>query len=583
LIKNILFLTRNGVFLIKNNPFLTRNKVFLIKNTLFLIKNKPFLIRNTLFLTRNIPFLIKNNPFLSTRGAAAGEYTGKRTLAPAEGLWYYGIQAGCVVSPFPEAGRRTPERIKRRTMYRLCVGMYLLVVSLGAFAQPSGGVRVIGRVPPASAPGTYHIQVGSFKQMHNAQRVFDTLQRASFNPVFERYGDLIRVKAGGIRAGEVPACLERLRALGFRELWIREEGGAAPPPVSSGSPPVSPRPPAILIPALPAAAAVPPADSTERGFRILTVGETIPGAVPGGTMAAGGWTGGDSPVFAVDSGGAVRGLRTGSGFIRINDHDYVSIVVVPPDALYTVPDGETALLGPGHRAANNATRSLGEYRADPTLRLAYRFNNKGENRGSSGENGGIDIIARGKDYEWLWTTYYQGGWFYDLNGVKRDMVNGCQRDEKNGVELTVKPAFVYVQGVPYLQLTHLLRNTGNTALTGQRFGASADVMVHENDYAPLLHKPYGAYMADSEINPALELMFIGESGPGITPVDTLWLGLWSAGDHLEHIYDNSREDAAAADTALGFSYQNISLAPGETREFTVRFTLVRKEEPAPSP
>jgi hypothetical protein len=102
-------------------------------------------------------------------------------------------------------------------------------------------------------------------------------------------------------------------------------------------------------------------------------------------------------------------------------------------------------------------------------------------------------------------------------------------------------------------------------------------MIHENDYASLIHKPYGAYMTDSETNPTIELMFIGESGKDITPVDTLWLGTWMSGEHLDYIYENKRTDVTGSDSAIGFSYQNINLAAGETREFIVRFTLARNE------
>jgi hypothetical protein len=158
------------------------------------------------------------------------------------------------------------------------------------------------------------------------------------------------------------------------------------------------------------------------------------------------------------------------------------------------------------------------------------------------------------------------------------MVNGFQKDTYNGVELTIKPEFVYVNGVPYLQLRHILRNPGNSAVAGQKFGASADVMIHRNDDSPLLHTDYGAYMTDSQANPSLELMFVCESGDGINPVDTLWLGGWNGGDHLNNIYNDRRSDIRGIDSAIGFSYQDIDLAPGGTKEFIVRFTLARTED-----
>jgi hypothetical protein len=123
-----------------------------------------------------------------------------------------------------------------------------------------------------------------------------------------------------------------------------------------------------------------------------------------------------------------------------------------------------------------------------------------------------------------------------------------------------------------------LHNTNTFFVTGQKFGASADVMIHENDNAPLVHTPYGAYLTDSEAAPALELMFVGESGSGISPVDTLWLGTWDSGLHLDYIYEDNRTNVTGYDSAIGFSYQNINLEAGETKEFIVRFTLARNEE-----
>jgi hypothetical protein len=140
------------------------------------------------------------------------------------------------------------------------------------------------------------------------------------------------------------------------------------------------------------------------------------------------------------------------------------------------------------------------------------------------------------------------------------MINGYQKDTRNGVELTVIPEFVYDKGVPYLQLRHVLRNTGSIPVTGQQFGASADVMIHRNDYAPLVHTAYGAYMADFVTDPSLELMLICESGDGINPVDTLWLGEYSDGAHLDYIYENNRAGVRDVDSAIGFSYQRIDLA-----------------------
>jgi hypothetical protein len=440
-------------------------------------------------------------------------------------------------------------------MYRSFVFISLLFFPVLCFTQEGAPLKIIGGIPPVEGSKPYQIQVGAFKDIRNAEMVFERLKNASFNPVYEKYLDFTRVIITGIGAGNIAACLDRIEILGFREIWIRED--SARPPVST--------------------AALPAVSLTEIGFRTIRVGETKNVADLAKDKTIVRWTSSTPSSFTVNSNGDVRGIQIGNGFISINENEYISIAVVPSEILYVVPESQVALLPPDSRTGSDSSYDVTEYRTEPTFRLAYRFNNKGENKGASGRNGGIDILARGKDYEWLWTTYYQGGWFYDLNGVKREMVQGYQKDGHTGVELTVKPEFVYDQGVPYLQLRHIVHNMNSVAVTGQRFGASADVMIHENDYASLLYKPYGAYMTDSETKPTIELMFIGISGSGITPIDTLWLGTWGDGTHLNCIYDDRRRDVIGHDTAIGFSYQNINLEAGETKEFIVRFTLVRKE------
>jgi hypothetical protein len=353
-------------------------------------------------------------------------------------------------------------------------------------------------------------------------------------------------------------------------------------------------------------ALLPPAASWEIAYRIVKTGETkdLKDLTNGNIVT--GWVSSTPSVATVDANGIVTGSTIGSAFISINSNEYIAVVVVPPQAFYTVPESQAARLPPeselrsglggdvSEEAAGVSNRSgfggenseeaagvsknvLQEYITEPTVRLAYQYRNKGEHYGASGPNGGIDILARGDNYVWLPTTYHHGGWFYDLNGVKGEMIDGYQKDPRNGVELTVKPEFVYENGIPYLQLRHILFNTGNRIVGNQNFGASADVMMSNNDYASLVHKPYGAYMADSETRPVLELMLVCEGGQGITPVDTLWLGEWKGGQHLKHIYDNDRGGIHNADSAIAFSFKNITLKPKETKEFIVRFTLARRQ------
>ena len=454
-------------------------------------------------------------------------------------------------------------------MYRKITLFIFIFLSAVIFAQQNSPLLIFGRIPGTSEDKLYQIQVGAFRVRQNAERAFERLNRASLNPVYEEFMDLTRVLIGGISADQVSSYLDRIRNIGFTEVLIRVDAVTAPVAVLPDE--------EIPLEVLPVStAALPAGRLMEIAHRTVNIGgqNSLADLVDGRIVLF--WTSSSPQVVSVDDHGIITGLMLGNAFIQINESEYISVAVVPSEDFFVVPSSMSALLSPESRSSN-VTTNLTEYRTEPTFRLAYRWNNKGENRGASGPNGGIDILGRGANYEWLWTTFFQGGWFYDLNGVRREMVNGFQRST-NGVELRINPEFIYDMGVPYLQLKHILTNTGNLPVSGQRFGASADVMIHNNDDASLLITHYGAYMADSANNPSLELMFICLSGEGITPVDTLWLGIYMEGDHLNYIYTDHRDNVHGQDSAIGFSYQNIDLAPGEAREFIVRFTLARNED-----
>jgi hypothetical protein len=443
------------------------------------------------------------------------------------------------------------------------VFVILISLSFWCFAQTNTGVKITGRIPNAADGGLYQIQVGAFKIVKNAENSFDRLKAASLNPSYEKYLDFTRVLIRGITAREVPTYIERIKRAGFSEAYIKIDTGNVN--VNTERLPVS-------------TAAQPSGSLREIGYRSVKIGETKSLTDIAVNKNVTSWRSSTPSIVSVNSNGVITGLNIGNGYISINGTEYISVVVVPGDNYYLLPESQATLLPQNSRVSIPTTEQITDYKTEPTFRLAYRFVNKGETKGASGGNGGIDIIARGDNYEWLWTTYGQSGWFYDLNGKQREMINGYQKDRNNGVELTVVPEFFYENGTPYLQLRNILYNSGNAAVTGQRFGAAADVMSHKSDASPLVHKPYGAYMTDSETHPSLELMFVCESGEGINPVDTLWLGNYGFGAHLDHIYDDNRSEFRNGDSAIGFSYKNIDLAPREKKEFIVRFTLARTEK-----
>jgi len=454
--------------------------------------------------------------------------------------------------------------MKKINIFCMVLVGFLFSFSTFVFPQQTPQIIVYGNIPNSSDENLYRIQVGAFIFQEYAENAFNILMNAELTPLYEEFNEFTRVLIRGINAAQVPQYIERLRVIGFSEVFIRVDSST----LTTTEP---------VIDALPIrAAALPQTHFTEIAHHTIRIGETSNLSELAGNRNIMTWTSSTPQAVSVDQMGSINGLMLGNALIMINQTEYISVAVVPAEDFFVVPESMVDLL-PAESKASSSTRSLTEYRTEPTFRLAYRWNNRGESRGASGSNGGIDILGRGENYEWLWTTYFQGGWFYSLNGVERIMIDGFQRSD-NGVELQIFPEFIYEDGVPYLQLRHTLTNTSNNSVTGQRFGASADVMIHNNDFAPLILTHYGAYMADSMTDPSLELILICLEGEGITPVDTLWLGTYMWGDHINNIYVDRRINVQGQDSAIAFSWQNIDLLPGETKDFIVRFTLARSSD-----
>jgi hypothetical protein len=290
----------------------------------------------------------------------------------------------------------------------------------------------------------------------------------------------------------------------------------------------------------------------------------------------------------------VKGLRLGSAriIIKVGTQEATVILAVAPETeLYTLPARDEVTIGTTafrnrwwtDVRPDSLPTDIDGYIGDPTYQLAYKWRNPTTTYGASGTNCGIDLLAYYVDPAvpdrrgWVRTTYGFGGWHYDLNGVTNVMENGVQQNGAVRLELT--PTFVYDSGVPYLQIKHKLTNTGTTPLTNQKFGASADIMIIGRDNAPLTYIPsYGALMTNGYTSggttylPTLKfrLFLLNYQNNGVDDVSTIWLGRYSG--ERNYVYENSRTDVNGVDSALNFSYQNIDLAVGQSKEFVIRFT-----------
>lgn len=164
------------------------------------------------------------------------------------------------------------------------------------------------------------------------------------------------------------------------------------------------------------------------------------------------------------------------------------------------------------------------------------------------------------DQESLWRRFRREGWFYELNGVS-GMTNGYQKDRQNGVEITVTLELVNENGIPYLQMNHELHNPGDAAVTAQKFGVSSDELVYKREHSP---EPVssGIPATGSSSIPVLEFMITSESED---------IGTYNL--QLDNVDGSRRSVIRGIDRAIGFLYQNIDLAEGESKKFIVSLPL----------
>ncbi len=171
---------------------------------------------------------------------------------------------------------------------------------------------------------------------------------------------------------------------------------------------------------------------------------------------------------------------------------------------------------------------------------------------------------------WKSSTYHDAGWGYLVNN-KIANLNSSGIAKVGDIQLQVKPILAYEEGVPFVMFVHILKNTGTTALTGQKFGSGTDIQIAGNDNAPVTVTSSGANLIDNSTKMIFALNCL--KGEGVTPVDTLWIGNYSS-SAMGNVYNNKRSDLTNTDSAIAYSWQNISLQPGETKAFVVRLTFV---------
>lgn len=172
------------------------------------------------------------------------------------------------------------------------------------------------------------------------------------------------------------------------------------------------------------------------------------------------------------------------------------------------------------------------------------------------------------DASWNTSTYKNSGWEWDINSQNALLdVNG--NAATGDLSLSVRPVIAYDSstGESYIVIYQILTNTSSSRLSGQKFGAHADLMLNDSN-VNLVPTSYGASMYKDDI----QFDVYAKSGEDCTPVDTLWYGYYS--NRYDNIYGESTTTSCYnIDPGMAFSWQNIDLEPGETIIKSVRMSM----------
>jgi len=86
----------------------------------------------------------------------------------------------------------------------------------------AGDIMVSPGLPDPNTNRMYRLQVGAFNGQNAAASTYRSLQDAGFNPVYEHSQNFYRVVIADVPASSVASTVQRLAAIGIRQVWVRE-------------------------------------------------------------------------------------------------------------------------------------------------------------------------------------------------------------------------------------------------------------------------------------------------------------------------------------------------------------------------
>ena len=193
-------------------------------------------------------------------------------------------------------------------------------------------------------------------------------------------------------------------------------------------------------------------------------------------------------------------------------------------------------------------------------------------------SGAIDLIGQFGS-QFYSSTFSNGGYKSAMKVGSNGAVSINSSLETTSDGVTVK-----INVVEYNGLAQFQYSVTNTNATEKVFslGSYADVMIGDNDRAPIVRKnyldgdTYGLQMKhrNEEITSSLVLLF-GKGMDGVTPVDDYWFGNYGANSNPNEIVGNYQQSTnwkvenGNYDSALGWCWKERVLPPNSTTIYSV--------------
>ncbi len=244
----------------------------------------------------------------------------------------------------------------------------------------------------------------------------------------------------------------------------------------------------------------------------------------------------------------------------------------------------TALFGETYNVGTSTNNNKMGFRFGAELDPTH-YPNPNPNQASGG---GLDIAAfRHGEANWSRLTYEGGGWHYKVkSGSDEEWIDlaagynngdlqnvsgtGDLADLQFGVEVKV----YYVDGMPYAEIIHKVKNNGTSTVNDVQIGAAFDIQVNGNDNRRPIKTAYGFEMTEGNYEFGL---YCRNPEWAEQSVSTFWAGQFGY-EHDNVFEDNTSEmnigePAGSTDPAAAYSWDIGPMPAGSETSRTIRISL----------